>query len=172
MKKLPCAQLSTRSTPKISDRPDATMNRNIAAVRPLRLCATRNEGSTMSCLLAHDLFRKPVSTFRDHASVLDEAELLRDEHRLLPHLLAPARDERLLEAHLRHRDADRGERRAAVVIAHRDCDAAQVRHEFLEIEREAALAHLADLAPQLRLAGHGLRREVLQRDALHVLVEL
>src|SRR5258705_7418141 len=106
----------------MSDRPEATMNRNIAAVRPLRLCANRNDGSNTACLLG-----------------CDQPKLLCDEHRLRAQLLAPARNEGLLEAHLRHRDADRRDRGAAVAIAHRNADAAQVRHELLDVDREATL---------------------------------
>src|SRR6185295_11038402 len=41
----PWAKFSTRSTPKISDSPDAIRKRNIAAVSPLRLCANTNARS-------------------------------------------------------------------------------------------------------------------------------
>src|SRR5882672_7804102 len=102
---------------------------------------------------------------------LNEAELLCDEDGLFPHLFAPARDEGFLETHLRHRDTDRRQRRTAIVIAHRNAYAAEVRHELLDIDRETFLAHLADLASQLGLAGHRLRRVAPQRDVLHVLVE-
>jgi hypothetical protein len=37
--------LSTRSTPKISDSPEAIRNRNIAVVRPDTACAKTNESS-------------------------------------------------------------------------------------------------------------------------------
>src|SRR6185503_7683728 len=45
MQKVPSAKFSTRSTPKISDSPDAIRKRNIAAVSPLRLCANTNARS-------------------------------------------------------------------------------------------------------------------------------
>src|SRR5947208_222857 len=101
------------------------MNRNIAAVSPLTLWARRKAGST---------------------SGLDQAELLSDQSGLLPHQIAPARDQGALEAHLRHRDTDRRDRSAAFAIAYRHADAAEVRHQLLDVEREAGLAHLRDLA--------------------------
>src|SRR5687768_18406283 len=41
----PCAKFSTPSTPKISVRPEAMRNRNIACVRPFRHWTTRKPGS-------------------------------------------------------------------------------------------------------------------------------
>src|SRR5204862_977121 len=44
-KKVPWAKFSTRRTPKMSESPDAIRKRNMAAVRPERLCAKTNDGS-------------------------------------------------------------------------------------------------------------------------------
>src|SRR2546427_7248863 len=47
MENEPWAKFRTRSTPKISERPEAMRKRNIAAVSPLSDCASRNERSGM-----------------------------------------------------------------------------------------------------------------------------
>src|ERR1700741_892073 len=111
------------------------MNRNIAAVRPLTLCASRNERLTTCSAHARTrvepsarpstgssghpvLGKKPDPADAKTFSVLDQAELFRDQRRLATHLTAPAGDIALLEAHLRHRDADRRQWRGAVVGLH------------------------------------------------------
>src|SRR6188474_3479197 len=130
------------------------MNRNIAAVSPLRLCARKNERSGTTPLR------------------VDEGELLGDQRRLLAQELAPLRNLHALETHPRHGNADRGDPRVSVPAHDRHADATQVRDEFLDIERESGLPDLRDLLSQLRLVGDGLRREARNLHALEISVEL
>src|SRR5262245_23219991 len=106
------------------------MNRNIAAVRPLKNCASMNVESGT---------RSPV---------VHQANLLADDESLVLQQRAPAGNLRTLEARLRHCDGDGGNDRSRLAIADGNADAAQVRHELLDVDRKSLGADLLDVAPQ------------------------
>src|SRR5438874_12666920 len=81
MENVPWAKFSTRSTPKISDSPEAIRNRNIAAVRPLIDCAKTNDGSGRRSI--HELRRIDV-----RHGLHDRERILRIHHGLAVELPA------------------------------------------------------------------------------------
>src|SRR5262245_16132956 len=97
-----------------------------------------------------------VESDTSRSPAVHQASLLADDESLVLQQRAPAGNLRALEARLRHRDRNGGNDRPRFAVADRDADAAQVRHEFFDIDRKSADADLLDVAQQLRLAGYRL----------------
>src|SRR2546426_5394916 len=85
MKNEPCAKLTIRVTPKISDSPAATRNSDDAPARPLSSCTTKPE----------KLMNNPFS-----AGDMDDRQALRRAWRWNRH---DRENDRLVPAHLRRR---------------------------------------------------------------------